>query len=82
VFALVCVGQLLCNVVFIHCSSWILFTPVVGYVFMRFMRLMTADLLCSCRWQEPLCTIKSVAVGFLNMLNVSTVCKFVIVSST
>jgi hypothetical protein len=52
-------------VVFMYCSSWVLCSFEMGYVFILLIKYLIAAVLCCGGWQESLCMMRSVVVGFL-----------------
>jgi hypothetical protein len=52
------------NIVSICCNSRCLLLAEMGYVFILLDKYRIAEFLCSVEWQELLCMIRSVVVGF------------------
>jgi hypothetical protein len=47
-----------------YCSSWVLCSFEMGYVFILSIKYLIAAVLCWGGWQESLCMMRSVACGF------------------
>jgi hypothetical protein len=52
-----------------------------GYLFMRLIKYLLAEFLCSGGWYESLCMIRSLVVGFLYILKASLLCVLSVVTT-
>jgi hypothetical protein len=67
--------------VYVCCSSRSVRSFVMVHAFIRLVRYLIAEFLCSCGSYESLCIILSVHMGFYEYVKHSRLCKFVIVTS-